>query len=637
MFKQPRLEEVVHSLAPGGFRAPLDKEVRTIRRRAVAVGTLFLLCALVGVIAGVGAAGFHFLLELSQNVFLDGLAGFRQPVPLGEVPLFAPTDRPFSRWILFLLPAAGGLLSGILIYKLAPEAEGHGTDSVIDAFHNRDGAIRLRVPFVKIVASAITIGTGGSAGREGPIAQIGAGLGSNIARWLGLTPAQCRVIMAAGLGAGIGAIFRAPLAGALFAAEVLYRDMEFEYEVIAPAILSSIIAYSTFGMFFGWDPLFYTPDFVLSTPFELAPYLILAVVVAMGGRLYVQVFYGFRDLFRKIPIPVWTKPALGGFFVGCIGLFYPQVLSTGFGVVQNAIQGTEGATLLLIVAVAKIFATSLTVATGGSGGVFGPAVVIGGCLGGAVGLYAHDWMPGLVPQPGAFAMVGMAGFFAAAAAVPVSTVIMVSEMTGNYQLLVPTMLVCMLGVLLVRKHTIYENQLRTRADSPLVRRAMLRSVMERLRVSDLLHADKGEVPGPLDENAPLTVVLERLASTEHTCLPVLDATGKVSGSVTLDRVTHALGSSLNSHDVKARDLAVPAVSVRPDQSLLEAIHEMVTHHRHEVLVVSEQPAPAIVGVLTSDDINVVYEQCHEPDEAVENVYRQLLGTRRKRRVKAVGG
>jgi CIC family chloride channel protein len=586
----------------------LDIETQVFGRRVVDVGRLFLLCALVGVIAGLGAAAFHYLLQLAKHLFLDGLAGFRPPGPLGEFPLFSPTARPLSRWVLFMLPAGGGLIAGIIVYWLAPEAEGHGTDAAIDAYHHHEGNIRTRVPFVKTIASAITIGTGGSAGREGPIAQIGAGLGSALARWLKLPVRQRRILMAAGLGAGIGAIFRAPLAGALFAAEVLYREMDLEYEVIAPAILSSIVAYSTFGSIFGWDPLFFTPNFTFSNPLELGPYLLLALVVALGGRMYAQVFYGVRDYFAKLGLPNWSKPALGGLVVGAIGLVVPQALSTGFGVVQGAFDGKSTAGLLLLIAAAKILATAFTVASGGSGGVFGPAVVIGGALGGATGLVFHAWWPHLVPMPGAFALVGMAGFFAASAHVPISTVIMVSEMTGNYELLVPAMFVCMLAFLLVRRHTIYEKQLPMRSDSPGHRQAMARMLLERLRVNDVLTIRQSTPPPSVREGEPLTTVFERFSSSVHTCFSVVDENDKLTGVLTMEAVRYVLGSGGTlANLVVAKDMSLPAVTVERNQTFHEAVAAMVANKRHEVLVVDAEAMPDIVGVLTDTDITAVLE------------------------------
>jgi chloride channel protein, CIC family len=611
----------------------LDPSSPELRRRFVDFGTLLLLCAAVGVIAGLGAAGFHYLLGTTKHLFLDGMAGYHPPGPAGELPLFPESTRPLSRLVLFVLPALGGLVGGIFVYLTAPEAEGHGTDAAIDAYHFREGKIRTRVPFVKAVASAITMGTGGSAGREGPIAQIGAGLGSTLASWLGLSARQRRTIMVAGMGAGIGAIFRAPLAGALFAAEVLYGNMDLETEVVAPAILSSIVAYSTFGSIFGWQALFETPNFRFRSPVELGPYLVLALVVALGGRAYPQVFYGIRDRFKKLGVPPWLKPMLGGLVVGSIGLAVPQALSTGFGVLQGAFRGEGTVVLFLLIAVAKVLTTSFTVGSGGSGGVFGPAVVIGGALGGAVGLLFHQWAPALVPDPGAFAMVGMAGFFSAAAHVPISTVIMVSEMTGNYHLLVPTMFVCMLGFLLIRHHTIYEKQLPARSSSPAHQRSIMRTLLERTTVDDILALRPTAAPEPVSERTQLPVLIEKFAASETPCLPVLAENGKLSGAVSFQAVQRALGRRAALPNITAADLAAPPVTVTGGQSIYSALAKMAQYDCRDLLVVDESKE-RVRAVLTGSDINAIYDeqllsqtQAEPPLGRASDALRRLLPQR----------
>jgi CIC family chloride channel protein len=266
---------------------------------------------LIGIIAGLGSIAFHYLCQIGIYAFMDLTAGYRPPAPAGEHHLIPPSSTPFSRWILLLLPAMGGVISGWLVYTWAPEAEGHGTDAAIDAYHRHGGFIRGRVPIVKTISSAITLTTGGSGGREGPIAQIGAGFGSFLATKLKLSDRERRIMMAAGIGAGVGSIFRAPLAGALFAAEVLYRDPDFESDVIIPAGISSVVAYCLFCLVFGWGSLFESPsEFTFRNPLELGPYLVLALVLVATGVFYVKSFYAVTRLFKRINIPNFLKPAL---------------------------------------------------------------------------------------------------------------------------------------------------------------------------------------------------------------------------------------------------------------------------------------------------------------------------------------
>jgi CIC family chloride channel protein len=439
------------------------------------------LSSLVGFVAGLGAIVFYLATKMVEHATMGSIAGYQpEPHPAGEAPIawLPAVAGALSPWLLVAVCTVGGLVSGVLVFTLAPEAEGHGTDSVIDAYHRHDGYLRPRVPLVKLVASAITIGSGGSGGREGPIAQIGAGFGSVLGGIVRLNPAERRVLLAAGMGAGIGAIFRAPLAGALFAAEVLYRSPEFESEVILPAALASVIAYSTFASAFGWHPLFAMPDLSFDNPWQLVPYLALAIAMAILAMIYTRTFYGIVAVFHRLPMPRHVRPAVGALATGLVGvaLYYlfgsdPKalaVMASGYSAIQGIMreEASGGLALLAAIALGKILTTSLTIGSGGSGGVFGPSIVIGGSGGAALGIALHDACPALVPHPASFAVVGMASFFAAAAKTPFSTLVMVSEMTGGYQLLLPALWGCAISFLVSDEQSIYSAQVEDRSQSP---------------------------------------------------------------------------------------------------------------------------------------------------------------------------
>jgi CIC family chloride channel protein len=573
---------------------------------------LLFLCVIVGIVAGLGAAAFFGLLEVVRFAFLDQLAGFHPPGPSGEAPLFLPSETPFNRWIFFLLPSVGGLLCGAIVYRFAPETAGHGTDAAIEAYHFHDGKVRARVPFVKAISAAITLGTGGSAGREGPIAQIGSGFASMLGTLLGLSSHERRTLMAAGMAAGIGAIFHAPLAGALFAAEVLYKGMDMEHEVLVPAFISSVTAYSIFCAFFGWEPIFVTPNFVFDHPIQLIPYTGLAVFLAACAIIYVRFFYAVHNKFKHLKIPNYVKPAIGGLLVGLIGLFVPRALGAGYGIVQQAINHELSISFLLVLAFCKIATTSFSVASGGSGGVFGPAIVIGGALGGVVGLIAEQLMPGAGLHAGAFVIVGMAGFFAAAANCPISTIIMVSEMTGNFNLLVPSMLVCILAYLLASKYSLYEKQLPSRLEAPSKMGNMLSAVLRTITVSKALglssdsSQDKQLLTVPKD--MPLTSLIDRFSKSDQSCFPVVDNDNKLIGMITSEdiRLTVADGGLLGI--ILAHDITKPPLTIFSKDTLLTAVTKMTRNNSNPLVVVESNDLLRPLAVLSYDRVIQAYSQ-----------------------------
>ena len=569
------------------------------------VGIYMLYGVVVGVIAGLGAALFYVMCQAGLHFFLDMGAGYRPEHPFGEPPLFSFTDTPFRRYMLILIPGIGGLIAGFLVYKFAPEAEGHGTDSAIDAYHNHQGRIRARVPIVKALASAVTLGSGGSGGREGPIAQIGAGFGSFFATRLGLDAKSRRVLLAAGLGAGIGSIFRAPLAGALFAAEILYREPEFEFEVIIPAIVTTIVAYSTFGFIFGFQPLFGPTSFAFSNPLELLPYAVLAIVVAFAAPLYIKVFYGVNRLFKRLRISNYFKPAIGGLLTGCIGFFLPQTLAFGYGVIQGALDENIGITLLLVIALGKILTTSLSIGSGGSGGVFGPSMVIGGALGGAVGKLFHLWIPGLVSQPGAFVVVGMAGFFAAASNAPISTVIMVSEMTGNYHLLVPTMWVCAIASIIGRRWGIYQMQVNTRYDSPAHYGDFVKDHLEEVYVRDIFNPEATFHYIP--EHTTLRDFIPVMTETDQQNFPVVNRDGELTGVFSIADVREILVERDLDDLLIMKEIADENVTVvELDENLAGVLRKFAEQEVDKLPVVESENNTKILGMIRRRDVISAY-------------------------------
>jgi len=423
---------------------------------------LLLDTVLLGVVGALSAQAFTFLLHWSQVFFLGWIAGY----PLLEFGL-GRTAGLHGPWLLPVSTTLGGLLTGLLVYTLAPEAEGHGTDAAVHAFHNSRGEIRTRVPFVKMIASAITIGSGGSAGREGPTALISAGIGSLYAKKLGRSERETRILLLVGMASGLSAIFRSPIGTSIFAIEVLYSETEFESSALIFTMLGSVVAYAVNALFVGFQPPFQVPaKLVTPSTTDYGWYVVLGAVCGLVATILPMALYTTRDFFHSIPCRPHFKPAIAGLGVGLVGLAFPQLLAGGYSWIQSAINGNISTTLLLVFALGKILTFSLTIGSGGSGGVFAPSLFTGAMLGGWLGQTFHQ-------PPAAFAVVGMAAVFGAAARVPIATLLMVTEMTGGYHLLVAAALAVALSSLVqtflsssLKYKSLYEAQVPNRAYSP---------------------------------------------------------------------------------------------------------------------------------------------------------------------------
>jgi CIC family chloride channel protein len=564
----------------------------------------FVYGAAIGALSALMAAIVFFLLEWTTFFALEYLAGYVVSKPAGEhlVPFTAATSlRP---WLLALLPAIGGLLSGLIVYTWAPEAEGHGTDAFIDAFHNKQGLVRTRVPFIKGIASVITLATGGSAGREGPIAQIGAGIGSWFGRTLKLNIRERRLMLLAGCAGGLGAIFRAPLGGALTSVEVLYRE-DLEAEGVVLCIISSSVSYALFAGIFGHQPIFAIPAIKFSSAWELLLYAALGLVCVPFGYVYVKVFYGLRDrFFRKLPIRRALVPALGGILVGLVGLWHPQVLSGGYGTIQKALMGELPVVFMFTLAFLKIAATSFTISSGGSGGVFGPSLFIGAMLGGAVGQIAHMWFPEIVSSPGAFALVGMAAFFAGVAKAPLGALLMVCEMTAGYKLIVPIMFTSVIAILLSQRWSLYEKQVLNKFHSPAHQSDRVINILKSLTVKEVHNPD---VPVTiLPEDMTFTQLKRLITNSRDSFFPVVDDDFHLVGILSLPEIRGVIFEESVSDLLILRDLMLPPVSVAPDESLSDALMKFLETGFGRIPI--EDKKIGFVGTLGMEDLLARYQE-----------------------------
>jgi CIC family chloride channel protein len=442
---------------------------------------------LLGVVGALGAQLFMWMLDTAEVLFLHDFAGYAPTGLSADGSVIPEVIGSYGLWLVPLIVTLGGLISGILVYSLAPEAEGHGTDTAVKAFHRQGGALRYRIPPLKMVASAITIGSGGSAGREGPTALISAGFGSIYGALSHRSDDEKRMLVLIGMAAGLSAVFRSPIGTAFFAVEVLYGTMTFEGRALVYTLLASVVAYTVNALFVGWEPLFRVPAALPSIGFlEYFWFAALGLLAGLGATILPVVFYGLRDAFHRIPIPRHFKPAIGGLGVGLLALAFPQVLCGGYGDIQRAIDGNMVTWLLLVLVLAKMAAFALTISSGGSGGVFAPTLFLGAMLGGFLAQVSHH-------SPAIFAIVGMAAFFGAAARVPIATLLMVTEMTGGYQLLVPAALSVIVSYLLqtslskaFKYRSLYEAQVPTAPDSPAHHSEQLETVLNLLNEQRLV-------------------------------------------------------------------------------------------------------------------------------------------------------
>ncbi len=557
---------------------------------------------LIGMVCGLGACIFYVALDVCTDFFLGTIAGHSPPAPAGE----GSTEVVFSEERRFLIPLVttlGGLISGLLVSFLAPEAEGHGTDAAIEAYHIKKGFIRARVPLVKLTASAVTIGSGGSAGREGPIAQIGAGIGALLGKVLKLNAHDRRIAVAVGIGAGIGSIFKAPLGGAILAAEILYLA-DFEVEALIPAFIASVIAYCIVASFTGWSPIFEcSNEYIFHDPLTLPLFAVLGILCGLFGILYIRTFYFVHDTFRRLSIPGYLRPAIGGLVVGVIALFVPHVLGTGYGWLQMMIY--EDFTyipllILIILPFAKILATAFSVGSGGSGGVFAPALVIGGSIGALLWFICKMIFPDFGMGVAPFVIVGMMAFFGGVGKVPIAVILMVSEMTGTYTLLAPSMIATIIAYIITGRNTIYRSQVRSRHKSPAHRGEYQIPLLKTILVKEAMTGDVITIR-PDD---PVSRAAEIMSQRGIRGIPVLDKTGNLVGIITLTDVLRTpaeLRPKTQVKDVMSRKLIV----AYPDETLLDAFDKMMKHEIGRLPVV-DPITHKLIGIITRGDIRRAY-------------------------------
>ena len=580
-------------------------------------GYLLLLSAVMGVIGGLGALLFTHVLHLCLDffmVYLGGLKGYQHT-----------SDGLIPKYLFFLIPTAGGLISGFLAYKFAPEVAGDGTYGMIETFHKKKGKIRKRVPFFKSVTSIVTISTGGSAGYEGPIAQIGSGLGFILSKWFKMPIKFRRIIVLSGTAAGLGAIFKAPLGGALTSTEVLYKE-DFESEAFLTCIISSAIGYTVYTAFVGHASIFgELPVFEMRSPIEVLFYVFLGLICAPISFFYVKTYFFMKEKFEKLNIKNYYKPAIGGLLVGLLFYIRPEIIGSDWAMVTSAIDGSffdshtvqSAIIIFLVVGFLKIIATGFTMGSGGSGGVFGPSLFIGAMVGGLVGTALELIFPNIVTQPETYVVVGMGAFFAGAANAPVASVIMVCEITGNYNLLTPLMIASTIHIYLGHKYSIYPNQVKNKFYSSAHKTDMNVDVLNDVTIKDISSnlVENGCIK--VNASATLKELESILTTTEDDIFAVIDDQEKYVGLLDVHSIRNCLFDTYGSHLYIVEDMMGKPLSLSIDTNLHAALQYFLKYRVNQIPVLNYQQE--IIGTLKHDDISSSYHNSirklqHEDDD-----------------------
>ena len=551
---------------------------------------------LVGLLGGFGAVAFRYLIGFFQCLVYS---------TSGDLTIAAHT---LPWWRILIGPAIGGAIVGPLVYFFAREAKGHGVPEVMDAVATKGGRIRKRVAFVKIFASAICIGSGGSVGREGPIVQIGSAIGSGLGQILKLTDNQVRVLVACGAAAGIAATFNAPIAGAIFALEVILGD--FALPTFTPIILASVMATEVSRIMIGNDPAFQVPPYDLLYPQELILYCFLGIIAGVVAVCFTVTLYKVEDIWDGWKFPDYLKATIGGLIIGTIALRFPQIMGVGYDSIVKALLSQETWTILLLLVPLKILATSITIGSGGSGGIFAPSLFMGAMLGGAFGAGAHYLFPYHTADPGAYAIVGMGALVAGTTQAPIQAFLILFELTQNYKIIAPIMICCVLSTFVARslkKESIYTMKLMRRGVDIHAGRDI--NVLRSMRVNDFMT----DPPETIKEKTRLRELITVLLKSKHSSFPVTDDKNRLVGMLSLKDFREVVFEESLFDIVIAGDIAtIPAISVAPDDNLATAL-QLIDQNGVGRLPVTQvaDGHKKVIGILSQSDIMSAYNHALE--------------------------
>lgn len=547
----------------------------------------------IGLITGYGALGLRYLIHLIQVVSTGHVHYSLQM--LAQLPWYQK----------LLMPAIGGLVVGPIVTFISHEVKGHGVPEVMESILLRNGMIRPRVVIAKIFASAVCIGSGGSSGREGPIVQIGSAIGSTLGQWLQVSPEKLRTMVGAGAAGGIAAAFNAPVGGALFAIEIIFGD--FGVMRFSPIVISSVTATVVSRHYLGDFPAFIVPKYSLVSPWELFFYAGMGIFAGFAALAFIRSLYGLEDFFEKWRFPDYVKPAVGGILVGMIGIFYPSIFGVGYEGINEALHGNLAWEFLFLLLVLKIIATSLTLGSGGSGGIFAPSLFMGAMVGGVVGTIVHQLFPNITATAGAYSLVGMGAVVGAATHAPITAIIIIFEMTNDYTIILPLMIATIIAVVFTTRmqpESIYTLKLVRRGIQFFKGKEI--NVLRALHVSDIYRKDPVKIP----YNASFKNFIPVVINSDHDIFCVVDEKDRFLGYITMSSIRNILEDpEAVKHLIVAVDLmdSNPR-TVTPDTSLDDVMKLFGQLQVGEIPVVHAQDRKNLLGYITRRDVIHAYNK-----------------------------
>ncbi len=583
---------------------------------------MVVVAVIIGVAGGFGAIFFRFAIRFFQGIFFGSW----------HYTLDYALQLPW--YVKFFAPVVGGLIVGPIVFYFAKEAKGHGVPEVMESIVMRAGAIRPRVMIAKVTASAVCIGSGGSAGREGPIVQIGSAIGSTIGQALMVTGSRLRTLVACGTAAGIAGTFNAPIAGALFAMEIILSD--FGISQFSPIVISSVSATVISRHFLGDFPAFVIPHYELVSVFEMIPYAILGVLAAFLALAFINLLYKTEDLFEALRLPNFLKPALGGLCIGAMAMFFPHIFGVGYETIDLALQSSLAWYFLLLLIGLKLVATSVTIGSGGSGGIFAPSLFLGASLGGFVGTVVHNLAPASTASPGAYALVGMGAVAAGAMHAPITAILIIFELTDDYRIILPLMIACIISVLItsrLKKDSIYTLKLSRRGLSLF--RGKEVNILQSLKVSQVMNQDCERIS--LD--TPFPKIMDLTVRSAHTDFFVVDKKEHLLGAISINDVRKVLYESESLESIAvAYDILAPIQHYfTPDDTLdiiMKAFSEL---NIDELPVVNNEDEKILLGSISKNAMIEAYNNEVLRRDTVSSVSSYIGSLHKLRQIQLVDG